>query len=90
MKYLHIKWHKAVGGEPLHLYSELDAERYELRKVEIFGDGRRGFADAKEEVGGTFLGTMAVPALDELAGDPAFEARAISQDDFQRIWLKRR
>ena len=90
MKYIHIKWAKAAGSDPLHLYSELDGERYETRKVEIFGDGRRGFADAGEEQGGTFLGTLPVPALDELAGDPAFEAKAITQDDFQRIWLKRR
>ncbi|MEI9995503.1 MAG: hypothetical protein WDM91_12980 [Rhizomicrobium sp.] len=90
MKYLHIKWHKAAGSDPLHLYSELDGERYERRKVEIFGDGRRGFADASEEAGGTFLGTLPVPTLDELAGDDAYEAKAISQDDFQRIWLKRR
>jgi hypothetical protein len=90
MKYLHIKWHKAAGGDPLHLYSELDDQRYERRKVEIFGDGRRGFADASEEAGGTALGTLPVPMLDELAGDADYEARAISQDDFQRIWLKRR
>jgi hypothetical protein len=88
--YLYVKWKKPHPGEPSHLYSELDRERYELRKVELFADGRRGFADANEEFGGTRLGETAVPPLDELAGDPEFDAKAITVDEFQRQWLKRR
>jgi hypothetical protein len=89
-RYLHVQWKKPHPGEPSHLYSELDDERYELRKVELFADGRRGFADANEEFGGTRLGEMAVPPLAELAADPDFEAKEIKPDEFQRQWLKRR
>ncbi|HEX4302917.1 MAG TPA: hypothetical protein VHZ78_08990 [Rhizomicrobium sp.] len=88
--YLYVQWKKPQLGEASHLYSELDRERYELRKVEIFNDGRRGFADANEEFGGTRLGETAVPTLEELAGDPDFDAKAITADEFQRQWLKRR
>ena len=88
--YLYVKWKKPQPGEPSHLYSELDGERYETRKVELFADGRRGFADANEEFGGTRLGETAVPPLDELEGDPDFEAKTISVEEFQRQWLKRR
>jgi hypothetical protein len=89
-RYLYVKWKKPQAGEPSHLYSELDGDRYELRKVELFADGRRGFADANEEFGGTRLGEMAVPKLDELAQDPDFEASEIKVEEFQRQWLKRR
>jgi hypothetical protein len=88
--YLYVQWKKPHPGEPSHLYSELDGERYELRKVELFADGRRGFAGAQEEFGGTRLGETAVPSLEELAGDPDFDAKAITIDEFQRQWLKRR
>ena len=88
--YLYVKWKKPQPGEPSHLYSELDGERYETRKVELFADGRRGFADANEEFGGTRLGETAVPPLDELEGDPDFEAKTVSVEEFQRQWLKRR
>ena len=88
--YLYVKWKKPQPGEPSHLYSELDGERYETRKVELFADGRRGFADANEEFGGTRLGETAVPPLGELEGDPDFDAKAIAVEEFQRQWLKRR
>ena len=88
--YLYVHWKKPHPGEPGHLYSELDRERYELRKVELFADGRRGFADANEEFGGTRLGETAVPTLEELADDPDLEAKASTVEEFQRQWLKRR
>jgi hypothetical protein len=89
-RYLHIHWKKAGPGEPGHTYSELDGARHEIRKVELFSNGTRGFADASEEAGGTILGTLPVPPLAELAGDPAFEAKEIAVEEFQRQWLKRR
>ncbi len=89
-RYLYIRWKKPGPGEPGHTYSELDGARHEIRKVELFANGTRGFADAQEEIGGTFLGTLPVPPLAELAGDPAFEAKEIAAEEFQRQWLKRR
>ncbi len=89
-RYLYIQWKKPDSGAPSHTYSELDSDRNELRKVELYPNGTRGFADAEEEAGGTFLGTMPVPPLAELAGDPALEAKEIAVEEIQRQWLKRR
>ena len=89
-RYLYIHWKKPNPGEPSHTYSELDSDRQEIRKVELFANGTRGFADGNEERGGTFLGSLPVPALADLAGDPAFEAKEIAVEEFQRQWLKRR
>ena len=88
-QYICVKWLHKNADDPVDLYSELDGERYEVRKVEVFADGRRGFADATEEKG-SMLGTMPVPSLDEINTSPEFEAREISEEEFQRIWLKRR
>ncbi len=90
MKYLYVKWIHKNSGDPVHLYSELDDERYEMRKVEVYADGRRGFANSEEEVGGTALGQLPVPSIAEIAEQKEFEPKEIPAEEFQRIWLKRR
>lgn len=43
MKYLYVKWIHKNLGDPVHLYSESANEGYEVRQVEVYADGRRGF-----------------------------------------------
>ena len=90
MRYLYVKWVHKDPGAPVHIYSEIGEDSYELRKVEIYADGRKGFADASEEVNGTALGSMPVPSLKEIAAQPGYEPKEIPVEEFQRIWLKRR
>ena len=90
MRYLHVKWLHKNPGDPLHLYSEIDDQSYECRKVEIYADGRKGFADASEQAGGTILGSMPVPPLAEIATQPEFEAKEVPAEVFQKVWMKRR
>jgi hypothetical protein len=90
MRYMYVKWAHKDPGAPVHLYSEIGDDSYERRKVEVYKDGRKGFADASEEVGGTALGVMPVPSLKEIAEQPGFEPKEISAEDFQKIWMKRR
>jgi hypothetical protein len=70
----------------MELWSELDADRNEVRKIEIWADGRVGYAYGGVEVGGSRLGESPVPQLDIIAGDPQFEPEAISQSDFEKLW----
>ena len=90
MRYLYVKWLHKDPGAPVHIYSEVGDESYERRKVEIYADGRKGFADESEQAGGTALGFMPVPSLKEIAAQPEYEPKEIDQEEFQRIWLKRR
>ena len=90
MRYLYVKWLHKDPSAPVHIYSEVGDDSYERRKVEIFADGRRGFADGSEEFGGTVLGSMPVPSFKEIAAQPEFEPKELPQEEFQRIWLKRR
>ena len=48
MEYIMVKWLHSHPDEPVLLYSELDKDRWETRKVEVFADGRIGFASATE------------------------------------------
>jgi hypothetical protein len=42
MIYLKVKWNHSFSDEPVLLYSELDRKRWELRKIEVFPNGRMG------------------------------------------------
>ena len=84
--YLRVLWRHSSPDEPVELFSELDAERFEVRKVEVWADGRTGYASQDTEVGGTRLGELAVPALSAIAADPQFEPHEISRAEFDRRW----
>ena len=90
MRYLYVKHVHKDPGAPVQTYSEIGDDSYELRRVEIYADGRKGFADGSEEAGGTSLGIMPVPSLKEIAAQPGYEPKEIPVEEFQRIWLKRR
>jgi hypothetical protein len=92
MTYLKVKWdHSSFPfspNRPVFIYSELDRERWELRKVEIFPNGRMGYASPDVAVGGTDLSTEPLPSLKDIATDPVFEPAAISKAEFDEIWAK--
>lgn len=90
MTYIKVQWKHSFPDEPVTLYSELTAERWETRKIEVFRDGRCGYADSTETAGGTKLGKEPIPNLSEIAADPQFEPIEISKDDFERVWVARR
>ena len=88
MTYLKVIWKHSFGNEPVFLYSELNKERWELRKVEVFPNGKMGYASPGLSIGGTELSEKPLPSLEEIATDPQFEPVAISAADFDIIWTK--
>ena len=89
MKYIIVKWQHQNPGEPTLLYSELDDAGWEIRKVEVFADGRVGYADRSGTNGGTRLSIEPLPSLIEIATDPQFEPREIAKDEFEKVWTGR-
>ena len=89
MTYLKVRWIHKSPDDPVLLYSELDDERREIRKVEIFPDHSIGFASANSKAKDTRLGEVPVPSIEEIAADPEFEPREISLADFELIWRNR-
>ncbi|MEF2253427.1 DUF6881 domain-containing protein [Ralstonia solanacearum] len=86
MNCLLVKWIHAFPLEPVCIYSEMNSDRWETRKVEIYVDRRRGFSDGTNSVGGSMLSTEPLPSLQEIATDPQFVPVEISQDEFEKIW----
>ncbi len=86
MKFLFVKWIHAFSLEPVCICSEMNSDRRETRKVEIYVDGRMGFSDGANSVGGSTLSTEPLPSLQEIATDPQFVPVEISQEEFEKIW----
>jgi hypothetical protein len=88
MTHIRCKWIHSLADEPITLYSELDDLRWELRKVEVFRDGKMGYADDGKSFGGAALSLEPLPPLAEIAIDPQFEPVEITRLEFESIWNK--
>ncbi|MFJ7272782.1 DUF6881 domain-containing protein [Streptomyces sp. NPDC099050] len=84
--YLKLNWHHNFDDEPTWLYSELDESRYETRKVEVFRNGRRIFADSQLSTGNAMLGEIPAPSLEELNAEAEFTASEIERGEFEAEW----
>jgi hypothetical protein len=89
MTYLRVGWKHSHTEEPVILYSELDDNRFEVRKVEVFRNGRHGYASADGASSGTMLGVIAVPDPSEIANDPQFEPVEITREELEAAWARR-
>ena len=83
-----VMWNHDFDAEPVRLVSVLNQNRYEIRKLEFFRDGRVGFADEKRSMLGTQFGLLPVPALSEINADPQFEARETTMKAFEALWSR--
>ena len=86
MQYIRVQWIHSLPAEPITLLSELDDQRYEVRKLELFANGTAGRASRKDRVGSTRLGKVPMPSLEEINSDPQFRAEEISQVEFEAAW----
>lgn len=90
MKYIRLKWNHTNPDEPVRIFSELDADDKEIRKIECFRNGFCDIATASGSSGTAALMTLPLPDLRVLARDPEFTPVEISKDQFEEVWTKRR
>ena len=86
IRYIRVVWVHEFPDEPVELYSELGEQSRELRKVEVFRDGSRGFAEKFEGSSSTQLGIEPFPSLKEIASDAQFRPELITKAEFERAW----
>jgi hypothetical protein len=84
--YMKVIWHHDSPDEPCLLYSEIDEAGYETRKVDVYSDGRRDYADGTRSTGTTFLGEKPVPPIEFIASQAEFSPFHIEQDEFEEAW----
>jgi hypothetical protein len=86
MQYMKVMWKHNNSDEPIALYSELDDNRWEIRKVEVFPVGSFGYASATSSSRSTRSGIVPVPQLSKIASDPDFEPSEITREEFEKVW----
>lgn len=91
VRYQRVKWHHDNRDEPVVLYSEIDPDGWETRKVDEYADGRLSFADAIVEMGETWLADKpAELSVEEIDALQEFSASLISKAAFEHVWLRAR
>lgn len=86
MIYLKVHWDHDSEIRPVAFYCEMEDDRVEVRKVELFADGSFGYANEKRSSGKTTLGALPMLTVAELAASPNCEAHEITRDEFEEIW----
>jgi hypothetical protein len=86
MKYLRVYWRHTHPDEPTLLYSELDDARWETRKVEIFRQGKMGYASRIAAGGLTRLAIEPLAPIPIIASNPEFEPTEITKEEFEEVW----
>ncbi|WP_410592846.1 DUF6881 domain-containing protein [Amycolatopsis sp. lyj-23] len=86
MDYLHVHWRHEAPDAPVDIYSELDEDRWEVRKVEVFPDGTLQYADDWRSTGRTGLSEVPLPSFEEIAAQQALTPAVIDGAEFERLW----
>jgi hypothetical protein len=86
MRYIKVAWDHHHANEPIMLYSECDDRGWEIRKVEIFRDGRFGYASGSASAEGTRLGIEPIPTFEEIAKQAEFRPSEITPQEFEEVW----
>lgn len=87
MEYVLLEWFHDIEDEPYLIYSEIDNQRYETRKIEVFKNGT--YLRCGEEIlnSSIDLADIAFPEnIDEINQDKQFHAKYITKKDFEKIW----
>jgi hypothetical protein len=86
-RYQKVLWHHDHPDEPVVLYSGVDAG-FEVRKVEVYQDGRHDYAGPSRSTGTTALGATMMPEIAEINEDPEFSAANVGAEEFERAWRR--
>jgi Domain of unknown function (DUF6881) len=85
-RYQKVHWHHDIPDEPTILLSEIDDTGTETRKIEVYRDGHRDYADNAHATGTTMLSETTMPSLEEINDQNEFTAIAISAAEFAAEW----
>lgn len=84
-----VRWLHDNAEDPVVLWAHV-VDGWEVRKVDEFADGRLAWADGEHESDSTGLGTVPVPAPEEIAADPQFVVEVVQQAAFELVWQRAR
>ena len=86
LRFIDVDWIHDFEEEPIRLVSEIDSDGYETRKLEIFREGKIGFATSTQSSHDTDLSEKPIPSLKEINESPEFVGKEISKQTFNDLW----
>jgi hypothetical protein len=90
VKYVKVRWDHHFTDDPVLYISELGDDGYETRKLQRYQDGRWEWADEGHETATVGLSEIPFPSVEEISGQPGFDAEVISKEEFERTWAEAR
>lgn len=88
MEYLKVEWIHQNDLYSVVLYSELDDNRMEVRKIEVYREGKADTADHGTANGTTELSIEPLPSIKNISSDSQFLPIEMSRDEFEAIWIQ--
>ncbi|MCE9634226.1 MAG: hypothetical protein K8T90_00845 [Planctomycetes bacterium] len=88
MFWIASRWLTARDDEPAHSFYEMDDDRFEVRRVEVYQDGSRRRYTARGLHELEPIEVMPIPSLEEINSQPDFEARTTSAEEFESEWTQ--
>lgn len=88
MTYIKVYWNHDFPDEPILMLSELDDDRNEIRKVEVYRGDLLGYACEDRNKNGTLLSECELPELSVINEDIQFEGVEIEKEEFEKVWKK--
>ena len=86
MRYVKVAWEHDFPDDPVLYLSELGEDGYEIRKVQVYRDGRSEWADGHHETATVGLSEISFPSVEEISSQPDCRAELITSEEFERAW----
>ncbi len=86
MTYQKVAWNHDSPKFPIEILSELDHERYEMRKIELFRDGRINLAGPEGTPSEEYLSENPFPSDEIIAKQPHLKLLPTSKEEFEQLW----
>jgi len=84
--YFHAVWLDASGDEPVEYYDELDADRYSIRCLRKYRDGRLEACSYASDNWRDMMPEGPIPPIADINRDPQFAAKEIAKSEFETVW----
>jgi uncharacterized protein YpuA (DUF1002 family) len=86
MAYERTEWRHDNPNSPVDIYSELDEDRWEVRKVEVFADGRMQYSDGVDSTGDSGLSEVPLPPITPREPGSPLHVTVVDEETFDRMW----
>ncbi|MDG4831586.1 hypothetical protein O7627_20100 [Solwaraspora sp. WMMD1047] len=86
MRYVKVEWEHDFPDDPVLYFSEIGEDDYEIRKVQLYRDGRTEWANGNHETATVGLAEIPFPSVEEISSQSDCRAELITSEEFERAW----